>query len=158
MGAKDTKSFMPLKTRKKSMNALEKSGTFNGTLTNGFKAQQRAQSVTSMAAGERPPSLKAFLPLKSIKFHGQNRQTMKIKPPLHTKQKNASMAPPASVEDILRMADEGIASIDQELFQKEQPEDGKPNKQKISSNFNLSFNNSFNTSYTNSQQKHQAAP
>jgi len=41
---------------------------------------------------------------------------------LHTKQKNAFAAPPASVEDILKLADEGIASIDQELFQKEQPE------------------------------------
>ena len=65
---------------------------------------------------------------------------------------------PASVEDILKLADEGIASIDQELLQEERPEPIKPNKQKISSNFNLSFNNSFNTSYANSQQKQQGPP
>ena len=93
------------------MNALEKNGTFNPTLTTGFQTQQRSQSVAS-ATGE-----KATLPLKSIKFHGQNKQMLKIKPPLPTKQKNASVIPPASVEDILKLADEGIASIDQELFQ-----------------------------------------
>jgi len=117
-------------------------------LTNGFRAQQRSHSVASLADGERPSSLKATLPLKSIKLPSMNKQMLKIKPPLHNKK---LMAPPASVEDILKLADEGIASIDQELFQKEQPEHGKPNKQKISSNFNLSFNNSFNTSYANSQ-------
>jgi hypothetical protein len=51
------------------------------------------------------------------------------KPPLHKK-----FGP--QIEDFIKLADEGIASINHELV---------PEK-KIQSNFNLSVNNSFNTS------------
>jgi len=73
IGASNTKISVPLKIRKKSMNALEKNDTLDRILPSGFKAQQRSQSVTSAADVERLPSLKATLPLKSIKFHGQNK-------------------------------------------------------------------------------------
>ena len=55
----------------------------------------------------------------------------------------------ASAEDVLKLAQEGLTNIDNELITK----DGTEGKQKISSNFNLSFNNSFNTSYNNGKQE-----
>lgn len=56
-------------------------------------------------------------------------------------------------ENLLKMADEGISQIKQELQRKRQnlslmpPIEEKPHQQSnVKSNFNLSFNNSFNTS------------
>lgn len=75
---------------------------------------------------------------------------------MHGKLKNIGKIPhgSASVEDVLKLAEEGIANIDQELVVKNQQQE-IAGKQKISSNFNLSFNNSFNTSYNNGKQEPQ---
>ena len=60
------------------------------------------------------------------------------KPPLHNKKG-------AQIEDFIKLADESIAKINQELVPKPQP--APQNLQKA--NFNLSVNNSFNTSINN---------
>jgi hypothetical protein len=98
--------------------------------------------------------------LTKIKLTPQNK-AVKIKPPL-PRQRNIlpqaqEVNKPTSVEDVLKMADEGLASIDKDLGKPESSQDRKtPDpaaKNKISSNFNLSFNNSFNTSFTNGKGK-----
>jgi hypothetical protein len=108
------------------------------------------------------------------------------KPPLHKKNNlldsttNAG-APADSAEALLKMADEGLASIEQELNQAKKGKksgsssQGPPaaqvalqnklklgqkpgaGKQEIQTNFNLSFNNSFNTSYNNTSTDQNAA-
>jgi hypothetical protein len=55
--------------------------------------------------------------LKAIKLHGAAKPALKIKPPLPNKLKGR-LAGASSVEDILKLADEGIATIDQELTAK----------------------------------------
>jgi hypothetical protein len=49
--------------------------------------------------------------LKAIKLHGAAKPALKIKPPLPGKLKGR-LAGASSVEDILKLADEGIANID----------------------------------------------
>lgn len=90
---------------------------------------------------------------------------VKIKPPLPKNTKQAPFyekVPPHNVEEVLKMAEEGIANIDRTLprsispiMNTSVPVDNKKkgHGNKINSNFNLSFNNSFNTSYTNGKQK-----
>ena len=86
----------------------------------------------------------------------QSHQTLP-KPPLAKKtmaihDDTHSMSTQAQ-ENLLKMADEGISQIKQELQRKRQnlslmpPIEEKPQQQSnVKSNFNLSFNNSFNTS------------
>jgi hypothetical protein len=64
-----------------------------------------------MTSGKNAQSAKAFLPLKQIKLLGTTKHGLKIKPPLPGKL-GSRLGGASSVEDILKLADEGIANID----------------------------------------------
>lgn len=57
-----------------------------------------------------------------ISGSSSSKPTLKIKPPLHGKLKNVGKMThgSASVEDVLKLAEEGIANIDHELIVKNQ--------------------------------------
>lgn len=109
---------------------------------------------------------KKIISLKNVKlFPKKAAQPNSIlpKPPLHKKQPDADVIQ-TSAEALIKMADEGLASIEQDLNKtkkipkiplrkiavKENPGMLNSKKENIQANFNLSFNNSFNTSINQS--------
>jgi len=126
-------------------------------------------------------NLKKTFPIKSIKL--QNKKSKNLlqgvmnasstrgalpKPPLALKktlltQDAANFNGTSTTEALLKMADEGLANIENELKQSKkapastlekirQNIQQKQPKQEIQANFNLSFNNSFNMSYSGGNQ------
>lgn len=97
-------------------NSSDQANNFSRTSAQGFKIIQHSPT-NALADGKNSQSAKALLPLKAIKLHGPAKPAVKIKPPLPNKLKGR-LAGASSVEDILKLADEGIANIDQELTSK----------------------------------------
>lgn len=130
-------------------------------------------------------SSKKVIALKNFKFskkqqsQSQNPQASLPKPPLHKKNFNnesttETFGNGSTAEALLKMADERLATIEQELSQTRsaskksvQTLDGKikkvilkdpSKKSEIQTNFNLSFNNSFNTSINHNTNNGSAQP